>query len=91
MPDDKNKPGQGKGPKPVTIYVNTIAHEVEKDDISFEEVVALAYPTPAPGPNAGFTVLYQRAHGNKDGTLVAGQTVKVKDGMMFDVTPTDLS
>jgi hypothetical protein len=78
-------------PKPVTIYVNTSPHAVEKDEISFDEVVTLAYPTPPPGGNISFTVLYQRAHGNKDGTLVTGQTVKVKDGMIFDVTPTDLS
>lgn len=83
--------GAGKGPKLVTIYVNTVAHKVEKDEISFEDVVDLAFPTPPPGGNIGFTVLYQRAHGNKDGSLVSGQTVKVKDGMIFDVTPTDLS
>lgn len=83
--------GPGKDPKPVTIYVNTHPHTVAKDDISFEEVVALAYPTPPPGAQIGYTVLYQRGQGNKDGTLVAGQSVKAKDGMIFDVTATDLS
>ena len=82
---------QGRGPKSVTIYVNTAAHVVDKGDISFDEVVKLAYPVPPPGPNVGFTVLYQRGHGSKDGTLVAGQSVEVKDGMIFDVTPTDKS
>jgi hypothetical protein len=78
--------------KTVTIVVNTRKHEVPKNHmISFEEVVTLAYPEPPTGQNVGFTVLYQRGQGNKDGTLVAGQTVKVKDGMIFDVTPTDLS
>jgi hypothetical protein len=79
------------GPKPVTIYVNTTAHTVEKGKISFDEVVKLAYPVPPPGANVGFTVLYQRGQSNQDGTLVAGQSVEVKDGMIFDVTPTDLS
>ena len=90
--DEKDTPKDGgTGRKLVTIYVNTTPHMVEKDEISFEAVVTLAYPTPPPGGNIGFTVLYQRGHGSKDGTLVAGQTVKVKDGMIFDVTPTDLS
>ena len=80
-----------KDPKQVTIFVNTTPHRVAKDEISFEEVVKLAFPTTPPGSNVGFTVLYQRGHGNKDGTLVPGQVVKVKDGMIFDVTPTDLS
>lgn len=93
MSDDKHDDDQrsGKNPKTVTIYVNTRAHRVEKDEISFEEVTKLAFPTTPPGANIGYTVTYQRAHGNKDGTLVAGKSVKVKDGMIFDVTATDLS
>lgn len=71
--------GPSNGPKPVTIYVNTRPHEVAKDDISFEEVVAFAYPTPPPGTQIGYTVLYQRGQGNKGGTLVAGQSVKAKE------------
>lgn len=87
---DSAKPD--KDHKTVTIYVNTVAHEWPKDDdISYEEVVALAYPTPQPGATDGYTVIYQRANGNKDGNLVAGQRVKVKEGMVFDVTATHLS
>lgn len=89
---DKQHDDRDNDPATVTIIVNTRKHSVERNkEISFEEVVALAYPNPPTGENVGFTVMYQRAHGNKDGTLVAGQTVKVKDGMIFDVTPTDLS
>lgn len=78
-------------PKTVTIYVNTRQHEVAKGDISFEAVVELAYPSVPSGANIGYTVNYQRAHGNNDGELVAGQSVKVKEGMIFDVFATDLS
>lgn len=83
--------GNGHGPKPITVYVNTTAHRVAKDDLSYEDVVKLAYPDEPIGNNPGYTVLYQRAHGNKNGELVAGQSVKAKDGMSFDVTPTNLS
>lgn len=75
----------------VTIYVNTVPYLVEKGKISFEEVVKLAYPTPPSGQNVGFTVLYQRGEGGREGSLVVGQSVEVRDGMIFDVTPTDLS
>lgn len=77
--------------KLVTIFVNTRRHEVAKDEVSYEDVVKLAYPDGPTGPNVGYTVLYQRGHGNKDGALGPGQSVKVKHGMSFDVTPTDLS
>lgn len=97
-PNDRPHPGHGGGhdhgggrPKTVTIYVNTRPHEVAKDEISFEDLVKLAYPTTPPGTNIGYTITYQRGHGNKDGDLVAGQRVKAKDGMVFDVTATDLS
>lgn len=85
-----DKTDHGMQPKLVTIYVNTLAHEVEKEQISFDEIVKLAFPTPPAGSD-GFTVLYQRGQGNKDGSLVEGESVKVKEGMVFDVTPTHLS
>lgn len=75
--------------KLVSIVINTREFQVEKDDIAFEEVVGLAFPTR--DPNQMFSVTYHRAEGNKSGELLAGKTVKVKDGMVFDVTPTTRS
>jgi hypothetical protein len=77
--------------KTVTIYVNTKPKTVEKDEITFEEILRLAYDNPPSGPNWVFTVTYHRAHGNKEGSLHAGENVKVKEGMVFDVTATDKS
>lgn len=80
-----------RAPKQITIYVNAEPHIVPDKDISFEEVVALARGLPT-GPNILYGVTYQRGHGNKPmGTLVAGQTTKVKDEMIFSVTATDRS
>ena len=85
--DSEAKPG-----KTITIFVNTRPHSIDKkEDISFEEVVAIAYPTAPAGTNVAYSVMYERADGSHDGTLVPGQTVKVKDGMRFDVTATDRS
>lgn len=76
----------------VTIYVNTKPKTVEKDEITFEEIVKLAYDNPPSGPNWVFTVTYHRGQGNKpEGSLRQGESVKVKDGMVFDVTATDKS
>lgn len=101
MPNDQSKhdkdepPGKGSGgdPNTVTIIVNTREKTVDKNkDISFEEVVNLAYDgNPPTGENVSFTVMYRRGHGNKDGSLAAGETVKVKDGMVFVVSATDRS
>ena len=92
MSNDKHDDGKGdKDPKTVDIFVNTKLHTVLKGEISFETVTKLAYPTTPPGGNIGYTVTWQRGHGSKDGALVAGQSVPVKDGIIFDVTATDLS
>jgi hypothetical protein len=80
--------GQGHG-KTVTIIVNGRPKEVAKEDISFAEIVALAGFTPS--PTTIFTITYRKGEGNKEGTLVEGESVKVKDGMIFNVTATDKS
>ena len=72
-------------------YSHSVVVSFSMSERGYEAVVALAYPTAPAGENVEFTVMYQRGEGNKDGTLVAGQSVKVKDGMVFDVTPTDKS
>lgn len=78
--------------KEITIVVNGTQKTVEKDDISFDEVVRLAYDNPPYGENTLFTITYRRGQGNKpEGILAAGESVKTKEGMVFDVTATDKS
>ena len=75
--------------KEITIIVNGRPKKVAEGDLSFSEIVALAF-TPVP-PNALFTVTYSRGDNNKSGSLQPGQTVKIKDGMIFNVTETGQS
>lgn len=78
--------------KETTIIVNGRQFEISGKEISFSQVVALAFPTPPSGQNVMFSVTYRRGHGDKpEGTLIEGQTVKLKEGMIFNVTPTDKS
>ena len=82
-----------KDPKTVTIIINGQAKSVPKNQvISFEELVALAFDNPQTGDGVQYTIQYTRGHGNKPAaTLVEGQSIKVKDGMEFDVTQTNRS
>ncbi|HEX8779861.1 MAG TPA: multiubiquitin domain-containing protein [Nocardioides sp.] len=90
---DEKSPKDPKPPKTVTIVVNGVQHIVEKkDELTFDEVVDLAFNPRPTGPNWYFTVGYRRGHGNKpEGSLIKGQSVTVKDGMVFNVTATDKS
>ena len=82
--------GERKGHE-VTIVVNGRKRQVEEKEVSFEEVVELAFPGAPTGPNMVYTVAYRRAAGNREGDLLSGQSVKVKEGTIFDVTQTDKS
>lgn len=75
-----------------TIAVNTKQHEISSKEVSYEQVVELAYGPSDGGPNITYTVTFRRGMGNKpQGSLAPEDTVKVKDGMIFDVTRTDKS
>ncbi len=94
LQDDSPLAGNSNGgeeQKQLTIFVNAEARILSDREVSFDEVVALASGLPR-GENMLYSVTYQRGHGNKPtGTLVAGQTVKVKQEMIFSVTATDRS
>ena len=78
--------------KEITVVVNGTQKTVDKDDISFDEIVRLAFDNPPYGSNTLFTITYRRGHGNKpEGILAEGESVKTKEGMVFDVTATDKS
>jgi hypothetical protein len=74
------------------IFVNAQPKKWAEEMISFSQVVALAFPNPSMGGNIVYTVTYSRGpKENPQGTLVEGQSVRVKSGMVFDVTKTDKS
>ncbi|MBM9616031.1 multiubiquitin domain-containing protein [Desulfobulbus rhabdoformis] len=76
--------------KTITIIVNGRPREVSDKRISYTEVVQLAFPDVQPNQDIVYTVAYDNPHG-KDGTLVDGQEVKLKEGMIFNVTKTNRS
>lgn len=78
--------------KSVTIIVAATPHEWPKGEITFAEVVTLEYPDYAQHPEITYSVTYERGHGNKpEGVLVPGSSVKVKEGMIFNVSKTGQS
>jgi len=78
--------------EPVTIIVNGRPKEVAEKELTFEEVVNLAYNNDPPqGPNVVITVTYSKGDGGKQGSLLPGHHVKVKAGMVFNVKATDKS
>lgn len=87
-----NSEAEGKD-KVFKIIVNGQEKTWDKNHISFEEVVKLAYPDPPPpGVVITYTVEYEGAdEKNPDGTLTKGKSVKIKNGTIFGVTETGRS
>lgn len=83
--DDKQK-------KTVTIIVEGTPHEWPKDEISYAEVVTLEVPDYPQHTEILYAVTYKKGQGNKpEGVLATGASVKVKEGMIFNVSETGQS
>jgi hypothetical protein len=79
--------------KTVTIIVNGREKEVEGKEITFAQVVALAFETPPHGGDTIFSVTYRKS-GNEhqpEGVMVEGDVVKIKKGTTFNVSATNRS
>lgn len=88
----ERKHEEQKNDKDFNIIVNGRPNVVSQRELTFTEVVALAFGNMPAGPNVVFTVTYRRGEGNKpEGTMVEGESVKIKEGMVFNVTATDKS
>ena len=78
--------------KEITIIVNGQKKVVATKTVTFDEIVKLAFPTPPTGANILYTISYEDGPpANPQGSLKEGGTVKVKNGMIFNVTATDKS
>ena len=76
----------------VKIIVNGREKVVSSSELSFEQLVELAFDSTPSGPNIVFTVSFFNGAGRPpEGRLVAGQSVKIHDGTVFNVSYTDKS
>lgn len=89
MPDTH---GSDKREKTYEVVINGTPYDLDDEVVTYEALGALAFP--GHDPAAIFTVAYKNAiasHGGS-GTLVAGESVKVKKkGTSFDVRLTTRS
>lgn len=86
--DTDRKPGDV-----IEIIVNGRPREVGDKELTFEQVVALAFDSPPHGGDTIFSVTYRKG-GNEqrpEGIMVEGDSVKVKKGTTFNVSATNRS
>lgn len=72
--------------KMVHINVNGRKRNWTEKIIKYENVVLLAFEHSVDNPNIIFTITYS---GKKKGSMVKGDTIRLSEGMIFNVTATD--
>ncbi|GGQ97222.1 multiubiquitin domain-containing protein [Streptomyces pilosus] len=79
-------------PRTYKIIVNGQERTVSTEKLSFEEVVSLAFDPVPTGPSVLITVSFRHADQKPaEGTITAGNSVKIKNRTVFSVTATDKS
>ena len=90
MSEDRH--GEGFDGEMLVIVVNGRRRRVESDELSFDDLVDLAFDNPARNPQIVYTITFRNAEGPiSEGELDEGQRLKVKDGTIINVTRTDQS
>ena len=81
-----------EAPKNIQIIVNGRQKDWTQRQINFAEVVVLAFGTYIDKPTMVYTVAYEDGpRQNPEGSLVRGETIFVKNNMIFHATATDKS
>jgi hypothetical protein len=88
--DHKHEPpGQNKE---VDIIVNAREKKWFEKKITFEQVVVLAFGLFENNESTSYTITYKRGEDKKpEGSMVVGDTIPVKDKMIFNVSKTNKS
>jgi Multiubiquitin len=74
-----------------TVIVNGRERTVTQKELTFDEVVVLAFGPPNYDASA-YTITYRNGpEKNEKGSLLRGEAVKLKSGMIFNVVRTDKS
>jgi hypothetical protein len=74
------------------VIVNGRTRQVSGKELTFVQVVNLAFDDAVFNDVTVYTITYKRGEGDKpEGTLVEGETVKIKKGMVLNVKRTDKS
>jgi hypothetical protein len=77
--------------KEFVIIVNGREKSFIGREITFKQVVELAFGNYEENPDIVYTVSYSKGEDKKEGTMTVGTSVKVKNGMIFNVTRTNRS
>lgn len=77
--------------KEITIIINGREKVVEDKKISYEQLIELAFGKLELTPNTVYTVTYSKGRNEDKGSMIEGDILTLKKGMVINVTRTDKS
>lgn len=84
----EDAPGQNKE---YSIIINGRRITSSEHKLTYDQILQLA-KIPEEGLNALYIITFERGpHGNSEGTVSAGASIVIKDGMVFNVSTTNKS
>lgn len=76
----------------ISIIVSGTQHKWATRTISYLDVATLFEPSAPKHPEITYTITYEQGpSANPEGVLAPGQTIQVREGMVFDVSRTGQS
>lgn len=91
-PEKPNHPGRPDNPLVIIVNAEDKSLPTGTKQLSYEDVVKLAYGSYESSTNIIYTVSYSNGpEQNRKGNLVKGQSVWVQEGMVFNVSRSDKS
>tara|TARA_R110001583_G_scaffold195511_1_gene374769 strand:+ start:24243 stop:24518 length:276 start_codon:yes stop_codon:yes gene_type:complete len=88
--NDSNHVGHGRD-KEFQIIVNGRPKTVTEKFLSFVDVVKLAFDEFIDNGSRIYTMTFMKGADKREGSLVLGDEVRIKSGVIFNVTATDKS
>jgi len=85
-----HSPNSSDHGQPFEVFINAESFEVKEKELTFRQLCLLAFPDGQFGDNVAWTVTYSDPHG-PEGSMVDGDSIKVKKGMVFNVGRSDKS
>ncbi len=76
--------------QPFEIIINAERIDVTAKELTYRELCLLAFPDGQFGDNVAWTVTYSDPHG-PEGSMVDGDSIKIKKGTVFNVGRSDKS
>lgn len=86
-PTHPEHPEHPDNPSRYEVIVNGQTAEVPAAMVTFNDIVAIAFPDKVGNPDLTFVIIYRKAEEPREGSLAEGGSVEVKHrGTVFNVT-----